>query len=45
MFGGSLGQDQAVMELGAMKPLNEIAAAFVQQGSVPVHSVVFQVEH
>jgi len=28
MFGGSLGQDQAVMELGAMKPLNENSGGF-----------------
>ena len=44
MFGGSLGQDQAVMELGAMEPLSEVAAAFVQQGSAPVRLVGFRVE-
>jgi len=32
------------MELGVMKLLSEVAAAFVQHGFAPVHSVVFQVE-
>ena len=37
MFGGSSGQGQAVMELGAMKLLSEAAAAIAEQGLASVH--------
>ena len=44
MFGGSLVQDQEVMELDAMKSLSTIAAATAEQDLAPMHLVVSQVE-
>jgi len=44
MFGGSLVQDQEVMELDAMKSLSTIAVAIAEEDFAPVHLVVSQVE-
>ena len=44
MFGGSLVQDQEVMELDAMKPSSKIVAAVAEQDFAPVHLVESQVE-
>ena len=44
MFGGSLVQDQEVMEQDAMKSLITIAAAIAEQDFAPMHLVVSQVE-
>ena len=40
MFGGSLVQDQEVMELDAMKSLSTIAVAIAEEDFAPVHLVV-----